>query len=346
MKGLSPERFRAAGALTVQRWACLLRTLADPTRLRMVRLLERTSGPGLRVGDLSEALKLPQSTVSRHIKSLVDGGVVDGRRAGTAMLYNLGGSAPQNVIRRLRLPAGDALLHDDQLPSDARRLAQALERRQERAPDFFVAAAPQWDAIRSQWFGETFHLQAMLALLNPSWTLGDLGAGTGAMFALTAPYVKKIIAVESSPAMRHAARRRVRALKLHNVELLSGRIENLPVPPKTLDVALAILVLHHIADIPRALARICRAIKPGGLLLIVDLLPHQVDVFREKMGHRWMGFEPSWLQEQLAAAGLAGARWHTLPARKSRWRENRVAVPDLFVMRAERPACRDSTRTQ
>ena len=323
--------------MALQRWVEILRTLADPMRLRILRLLDRAGPEGLRIGELATALKLPQSTVSRHMKVLVDAGIANGRRDGTSMLYRISGSGENAISPQLHVLVKQQLLTDEQLKTDESRLTQALQERHQLKGDFFGSAAPQWDTIRSQWFGDTFHLEAMLALLDPTWTIGDLGAGTGATLAMVAPHVKQVIAVEPSAAMLKAARNRVRMAHLENVELRSGRLEQLPVEDQTLHGALVVLVLHHVADIDRGLAEMHRVLKPGGVALIVDLLPHKVEMFREKMGHKWMGFAPDRLAEQLRHAGFTDIRRHTLPSRKSRSPESRVAVPDLFVMRAMRP---------
>ena len=327
----------SAEAPSVRRWVDTLRTLADPMRCRIIRLLEHSAGPGLRVGELAEALKLPQSTVSRHIKNLVEAGAVDGRRNGTSMLYRLAPLAGPSAIRQLRTLARDYLAHDEQVLADEERLLRVLQRRQQQHRDFFNASAPEWDTIRTQWFGESFHLEAMLAALDPNWIVGDLGAGTGTMAALLAPHVKQVIAVEPSTAMLRAAKNRIKTLEMENVTLLLGRLEDLPSEVQSLDMALVSLVLHHVENVPGALGDIFRVLKPGGFLLIVDLMPHDVEMFREKMGHRWMGFAPGKMTDMLSQAGFINIRRHTLAAHKSRSRQDRTAVPDLFVMRASRP---------
>ncbi len=302
----------------------------------MVRLLEQAAGPGLRVGELAQALKLPQSTVSRHIKTLVEAGAVEGRRDGTSMLYRLAPVAGPLPLRQLRSLARDYLARDEQVRADEERLLRVLEERQHH-PDFFNASAPEWDTIRTQWFGENFHLEAMLAALDPNWVVGDLGAGTGTMAALLAPHVRRVFGVEPAAAMLRAAKSRIKTLQLENVTLLPGRLEALPPEVRELDMALVSLVLHHLEDVEGALGDIFRVLKPGGFLLIVDLMPHDVEMFREKMGHRWMGFAPGNMTDMLARAGFVNIRRHTLAARKTRSRQDRTAVPDLFVMRASRP---------
>lgn len=157
------------------------------------------------------------------------------------------------------------------------------------------------------------------------------------MAALLAPHVRQVIAVEPSPAMLRAAKSRIKTLEMQNVMLVSGRLESLPPEVQALDMALVSLVLHHVEDIRGALGDIFRVLKPGGFLLIVDLMPHEVEMFKEKMGHRWMGFAPGQMMEMLSQSGFINIRRHTLAARKTRSRQDRTAVPDLFVMRASRP---------
>lgn len=316
-------------------WVELLKTLADPIRLRILRLLEQQVHHGLSVGELAEILKLPQSTVSRHLKTLIEAGFTSVRREGTSMLYRLSEEAQQNSIRRLRDLARHYLDHDPLARTDAQRLDHILRQRQDATQKFFGKAAPLWDQIRREWFGDTFHLEAMLALLNPTWTVGDLGTGTGAMLPLVAPHVARVFAIDPSPAMLKAARTRVKDLRLDNVEILQGTLEAIPLAAATLDVALATLVLHHIPDPPAALKEIRRTLKPGGLLLIVDLQPHQVELFHEKMEHRWMGFSQDQLNVWLRKAGFMATRWHALPAQSARAKDSGTPVPDLFVLRAE-----------
>jgi ArsR family transcriptional regulator len=321
----------------------LLRTLADPIRLRMVRLLETGpagGGAGLSVGELAEILKLPQSTVSRHLKTLVDGGLADTRREGTSTFYRLSAAAGQNATRQLRDVARSHLDHDPQAKNDTHRLSAVLRKREAArwggAESFFGKHAPQWDQLRAKWFGDTFHLEGLLALLDPEWTVADIGTGTGAMLPLLAPHVKEVIAVDPTPAMLKGARARIRELNLANVTVRQGSAEGLPIDAAAADVALLTLVLAYTEDPPAALREVRRILKPGGILLILDLQPHAVEFFREKLNHRWMGFSQAQLAEWLAAAGFVSIRWHPLSPRESR--DSATPVPDLFALRAESPA--------
>jgi len=316
-------------------WVELLRTLADPIRLRTLRLLEHQVHHGLSVGELAAVLKLPQSTVSRHLKTLTDAGLAAVRRDGTSMFYRLSEAATHNSIRQLRGLSKQYLDHDPAARTDAQRLSHILRQRDQDPAHFFGKAAPEWDQIRAQWFGDTFHLEAMLALLSPAWTVADLGTGTGAMLPLLSPHVARVIGVDPTPAMLKAAQARVRQHRLENVDLQRGAIEDLPLPTATVDVALLTLVLHHIAEPLIGLREARRVLKPGGILLIVDLQPHDVELFRTKTHHRWMGFNRPQLEAWLADADFAHTRWHALPSRTARSKDEGIPVPDLFAMRAQ-----------
>ncbi|HVX83423.1 MAG TPA: methyltransferase domain-containing protein [Phycisphaerae bacterium] len=329
----------------------LLRTLADPIRLRIIRLLEgpvqspassSTKSPpdpdaptALSVGELAEALKLPQSTLSRHLKTLLDAHLAEARREGTSMLYRLAPAANDPPGKQLRDLARAHLEHDPLAKSDAHRLAAILRRRQppSAADSFFGKHAPEWDSLRSHWFGDRFHLEALLALLNPEWTVADVGTGTGAMLPLLSPHIKNIIAIDPSPAMLKAARHRVRTLNLPNIDLRPGSAENLPLDNASVDVLLHALVLVYTPDPPAVHTEARRTLKPGGTILIIDLQPHTLEPLRQKLEHRWLGFPQPQLESWLAAARFSHPRWHPLspPAKPPK---DTPHPPDLFALRA------------
>ena len=143
--------------------------LADPTRVRMLRPLEQHE---LTVTDLCAVLQLPQSTVSRHLKTLADDGWVLSRRDGTSRLYTLATDTLDDGARQLwpviREQVGSALNLDE----DDRRLASVLQRRREKSRAFFSTAAGEWDRLRVDLFGERVYMSALLALLSrtsPLW---------------------------------------------------------------------------------------------------------------------------------------------------------------------------------
>src|SRR5206468_7571522 len=120
------------------------------------------------------------------------------------------------------------------------------------------------------------------------WTVGDLGCGTGQVAAALAPFVRRVIAIDGSVAMLRAARRRLHDRT--NVELRHGHLESIPINDGQLDAATLMLVVHHVPEPPRAIGEVARVLKPGGRLIMVDILPHDRESYRRRMGHIWLGF--------------------------------------------------------
>src|SRR6478752_5986455 len=183
-----------------------LSALADATRCRVLRLLESHE---LTVGELCTVLQLPQSTMSRHLKTLSDAGWVTSRRDGTSRYYTLSLDDRAHA-RRLWSLLRDQVSVTAGADQDARRLKNVLARRQSKSQEFFETTAGQWDKLRADLFGSASHLQALPALLDDRWVVGDLGCGTGHVAAALAPYVARVIAVDRSGEMMQAAKRRLR----------------------------------------------------------------------------------------------------------------------------------------
>lgn len=282
--------------------------LADPMRCRMLALLERQE---LTVSELCAVLQAPQSTVSRHLKTLADAEWVSSRRDGTSRYYALargGGDGAHQEIWRLTRQQLEGRAGLDQ---DARRLQRVLAHRSETSQQFFASAAGRWDHLREEMFGRDFALQALVGLLPREWIVGDLGCGTGALLPILAPVVAHVIGLDASDDMLAAARARTAGIA--NVELRHGSLEALPLDPGSLDAATCMLVLHHVASPANALLDAARVLKPGGRILIVDMAPHDREEYREQMGHVWLGFSEAQLSTWLADAGFTQIAVRDLP---------------------------------
>ncbi|MGD9903124.1 MAG: ArsR/SmtB family transcription factor [Vicinamibacterales bacterium] len=286
-------------------------TLADPLRCRLLLLLEAHE---LTVGELCTILQLPQSTVSRHLKTLADGGWVTSRRDGTSRFYALADPLETSAARlwpliREQVSASPGAEQDD------RRLKGVLEQRRSTSEAFFSKASGQWDKLRADLFGQAFHAQAALALLDDTLRVGDLGCGTGQLSALLAPHVGAVVAVDGSADMLLAARARL--ADQPNVEVRRGALEALPIDDGQLDVAILALVLHHLPDPARAIAEAARVLAPGGRLLVVDMLPHDRTEYQAQMGHVWLGFAEGQIRRWFDAAGFRDVRLAALPVEPS-----------------------------
>lgn len=286
-------------------------SLAEPARLRLLALLEEHE---LAVSDLAEIVQLPQSTVSRHLKVLADQGWIAARGERTANLYRmLDGDLPAPAARLWQL-AREEMRGWPALEHDRLRLERCLERRR-GSGDFFASVADEWDHLRRELYGERFTDDALRELLPADWTVADLACGSGSVAALLAPRVAEVIAVDLSPEMLEAASRRIGAAAAPggNVDLRQGALEQLPIASATCDAALLLLALTHVEEPARAVAEMARVLKPGGRAVIVDLLRHDREEFRRRMGQRRNGFDAAELASLLADAGLEGVTCSALP---------------------------------
>jgi ubiquinone/menaquinone biosynthesis C-methylase UbiE len=301
-----------------------LSALADTTRSRILLLLDRHE---LTVSELCGIMQLPQSTVSRHLKALADSGWISARAEGTSNVYamtrDLDGSA-----RRLWALVREQVGPTPAAMNDQRRAHTVLAERRTKSQEFFSSSAGQWDRLRDDLFGERFHLSALPAFADSEWTVGDLGCGTGQLTAALAPFVHHVIAVDASAAMLQAAKKRLHGFE--NIELRRGDLEALPIDDGRLDAATLALVLHHLPEPGRALADVARVLKPRGRLLIVDMLPHDRESYRQQMGHIWLGFSDEHVRRILGESGFGDVRIVPLsPDPKSKG-------PGLFVATAKR----------
>jgi ArsR family transcriptional regulator len=299
--------------------------LADPIRSRLLLLLERHE---LTVGELCAVLQLPQSTVSRHLKTLTDDAWITSRRDGTSRFYAMDLAAEELPAKKLWGLVREQMSDTPAAEQDARRLEGVLQVRRSKSQEFFSGAAEQWDRLRTELFGNAFQRTALLAMLDETAVVGDLGCGTGQISETLAPFVKRVIAVDESGAMLQSARRRLKGLE--NVEVRRGQLEALPIDDGELDWATIVLVLHHLADPAAALRDAARVIRGGGKVLVVDMLPHDRQEYRQEMGHVWLGFEREQLERWFREAGFERMRFHPLPS------EPDAKGPDLFVASARR----------
>ena len=302
-----------------------LGTLADPTRSRILLVLEGTE---LTVSELCAVVQLPQSTVSRHLKILSDEGWVAARDSGASRFYTLVPGRLDHFARRLWNVVKEQASGSTAAQQDARRRESVLGDRRGKMKSFFSGVAGNWDQMRAEFIGARTDLLALLDLFDEEWTVGDLGCGTGQLTEALAPTVKQVIAVDESGAMLTAAKRRLSAFE--NVEVRGGSVEELPIEDGELDVALLFMVTHFVIDPGKVLAEVKRTLKPGGRLVVLDLTSHEREEYSLQMGHVWQGFSEEQLRAWVTDAGLTVARYRVLPA------DPKAKGPALFSMVAKK----------
>jgi ubiquinone/menaquinone biosynthesis C-methylase UbiE/DNA-binding HxlR family transcriptional regulator len=283
-----------------------LQTLGDETRSRLLLLLEDHE---FTVSELCAVLQLPQSTVSRHLKVLAEDGWVRSRADGPSRHYRMAELEPDaaELWGVVRQPVSESPAGRD----DRERARSVRARRRDRAREFFSSAAADWDRLRDELFGERVELLPLFGLLDPAWTVADLGAGTGLLSEAVHPFVKRVIAVDSSPQMLEAFRRRHEGTPA--IEARAGELESLPIEDGSVDLAFMLLVLHYIVEPADALAESHRVLRPGGRLILVDMREHEREEYRLKMGHVWMGFAGGQIETWARRSGFSRVDIRPLP---------------------------------
>jgi len=264
-----------------------------------VLLLEREE---LSVAELQEILAMGQSTISTHLSQLKQAGIVEDRRTGKNILYRLkafGNGTQVQVLDVLR----HAVKEIPEAAEDRDALRLALRRRQDKVRSYFDELAGkfgrQYVPGRSwQGLAETF------LLLMPPLVIADLGAGEGTVSQLLARRAKKVIAVDNSEKMVEFGSSLARTQRVKNLEYRLGDLEDLPVKKGEADIAFFSQSLHHAQHPPRALAEAFRIVKPGGRVIILDLLKHHFEEARALYADVWLGFSEVELRRMLGDAGF------------------------------------------
>lgn len=276
--------------------------LADPTRLRLMLLLEQEE---LSVAELQEILGMGQSRISSHLAQLKRAGVVIDRRAGKNVYYGLAQSTGQDAARAKVSELTRTLARELPEPaSDRTALKVTLRKRQDKARAYFDELAGKFG--RSYVPGRSWQALAhTLITLLPAQNVADLGAGEGTLAQLLAKTAKKVIAVDNSPKMVEFGANLAKEHGFKNLEYRLGDIEDPPIDKGVIDLAILSQALHHAIHPERAIAGAHRILKRGGRLVILDLLSHQFERARELYADHWLGFSEVQLHQWLEQAGFS-----------------------------------------
>ena len=278
-----------------------LRALAEPSRLRILLLLKQEE---LSVAELQEILTMGQSSISTHLSQLKQAGLVEDRRTGKNSLYRMSPETTQSVIADL---LDQARLETSEAKSDQAAMRRVVKKRQEKMRAFFDSMAGRLgrDYVPGKsWKSMT---EALLHLLPPM-TIADLGAGDGGSALLLAQNAIRVIAVDSSEKMLDVGRDKALHAAASNVEFRLGEMEEVPIDDASVDLAFFSQSLHHAAHPERALREAARILRPGGRIVVLDLVKHRFEEARELYADEWLGFSEAEIEEMLTTAGFADAR--------------------------------------
>ena len=276
-----------------------LRAAAEPTRLRLLALCARGA---FCVSDLCEVLGQSQPRLSRHLKLLVEAGLLERVPEGANAYFGLPPDADLARMILARLPEDDP-----QLAADRRQAVRLAAERAREASDAFRRHGADWDENRALDLPAAAIEAATLDLLPPRiGAFLDVGTGTGRLLELVAPRAERALGVDASRDMLALARARLAERGLADrCAVRQADMYRLPLPDGGFDVVALQMVLHYAEDPAAALAEAARVLRPDGLLLLVDLAPHGRAELLERHAHRWPGFDDAALAGWLGAAGCA-----------------------------------------
>ncbi len=284
----------------------ILQLLSDSTRLRMLRLLGQEE---LSVAELQEILEMGQSRISSHLSLLRRNQMVLDRKDGKKTFYALSlEDSPKYDLVRLSLKDHS---EEDFWESDQSGLLRILDRRRRESEKYFDEVA---DRLGKNYVpGRSWEsIGHFLFRLVPKITIADLGAGEGMISQLLAKRAKKVYCIDSSKNMVRLGSELATKKNLLNLSYKLGDIEDVPLAPESVDLALMSQSLHHAQRPQRALSEAYRILKPSGQLVILDLKKHQFERARELYGDMWLGFGENDLYGMIRSAGFMKAKVETI----------------------------------
>lgn len=323
----------------------VLKLLAEPTRLRILALLEREE---LCVGELSRALGMAQSRVSNQLRVLREGGLLVERRVGTSVYLHLALTEMDGLTGRLWREVRGELDSLAEHAADRVRLDGVIAARADDG--LFDRRANEWDKIAGGFANHLGRERAVSHLLTPDLVVADLGCGTGYMAEALLGRVGRIVCVDRSESMLAEARRRLQrtgaARPGTELDLRAGAFESLPIADAECDAALLGLVLHHVEDLDAVLAEVRRILKPGGTAVALELNPHREAWMRAALGDRHLGLAPGDVARAFSRAGFEDVAIDPVddayrPERPDDVGGDQVDL-ELFVVRGRRPRARVS----
>lgn len=311
-----------------------LKALADPLRLR---ILASVSEEELTVGEVQEVVGSVQSSVSRNLAILREAGFVQDRKEGTSVYFAARRDMPE-AARDLFASLQARLAEIPEVQRDQARLAECRRRRLQRSKSYFESVAGDWERIRKSYFDDRVTSLAIEKLLPPNLMVADIGCGTGSLTFELARFARHVVGVDLSNEMLRRARAVAKERAIRNIEFRQGDALKLPLESRSVDAAFCVMVLHFLPEPERAIAGLCRIARPGGSVVLVDLVQHKQEWMREQMAHRWLGFDRAAIEKWFFDAGAESLDYDlTGSFAGAKMARNGNRPVEIFVARATLP---------
>ena len=301
----------------------VIKALSDPTRLRLVGILEHGE---FTVQELVTILQMGQSRISRHLKILVEAEICTVQRQGTWSYFQMNGD--NSFFRAVKQDVLDKIGEIEGYHQDQTGVAQVLDERRNKSRQFFDQHARQWDKLASELIPVDNYASCILDELDSGHLVVDVGVGTGRLLKALSAASRHVIGIDHSVPMLDEAKARVASEELGNVELRLGEMSHLPVADGVANCVILNMVLHHAANPQTAFKEMSRVLERGGQLIIADLIIHEMDWFRDRMADQWMGFDKNELERWLDASGYRIGHYQQI--------ELDEKLPSVFVLTAEK----------
>jgi ArsR family transcriptional regulator len=328
------------GTVRIKDLLALLKAAGESTRLRILVLL---AAGELNVKDLTRVLAQSQPRISRHLRLLVEAGLIERFREGGSVYFRLAEADTGAEIAGALLEAIERA--DPVLVRDRERAEQVKRERAEVAQAYFDAHAADWDGIRARHVAEAEVEAAMREALGdgPFETLVDLGTGTGRTLELFADRTRHGIGIDLNRAMLAYARAKLERAGHRHLRVRLGDLYDPPLLEGKADAVVVHQVLHFLDDPARAVREAARLLKPGGRLLIVDFAPHELEFLRGELAHSRLGFAADQVGQWLGQAGLElGAQRNLVPMGDAREGKLTVSLWLGIKPELERPSAQHS----
>lgn len=297
--------------VSLDRLVDVLKAAAETSRFRILTLLARGD---LTVSDLTDILNQSQPRVSRHLKLLLEDGLIERYQEGSWAFFRLADrDGMRDFVLDLVRRVADG---DEQLVRDGERLSSVKGQRQARAADYFARNAPRWDSIRSLHAPDESVERAILEALGsrPFQSMLDLGTGTGRVLEILGPLYRRGVGIDQSREMLSVARANLDRAGVAHAQVRQADLFSAPVERNSFDLVTMHQVLHYLDDPALAVREAAKFLRPNGRLLIVDFAPHGLEFLRGDHAHARLGFSDRQIAEWFTEAGLLADGTRTVEA--------------------------------